>query len=58
MSNQQQIQSRIKFIEIQLGSLEHYLPETYQLLMDEMDLQQRELIKLKLNEFYRDQTNE
>ena len=31
-----QVQSRIKFLQEQVDSLEHYLPETYQYLMNEM----------------------
>jgi hypothetical protein len=58
MSNLQQIQNRITFLEEQLESLEHYLPETYQLLMAEMDVQQRALIELKIQNFYSAQTDE
>jgi hypothetical protein len=53
-----QIQERITFLQVQLDSLEHYLPETYQFLMAEMDLQQRDLIALKIQDFYQDQKNE
>ena len=58
MSTQQQIQDRITFLQEQLDSLEHYLPETYQFLMAEMDLQQRELMKHKIQNFYSAQGNE
>ena len=56
MKTQEQIQQRINFIQQQLDSLEHYLPETYQFLMEEMDCQQREMMQLKIQEFYRSQT--
>ena len=52
MSTQEQIQNRITFLQEQLDSLEHYLPETYQFLMAEMDLQQRDLIAVKIQDFY------
>jgi hypothetical protein len=53
MKTQEQIQQRINFIQQQLDSLEHYLPETYQYLMEEMDCQQRNLIELKIKDFYK-----
>ena len=53
MKTQEQIQQRINFIQQQLDLLEHYLPETYQFLMEEMDSQQRNLIELKVNDFYK-----
>ena len=56
MKTQEQIQQRINFIQQQLNSLEHYLPTCYQLLMEEMDYQQREMMQLKIQEFYRSQT--
>ena len=52
MSTQKQIQNRIAFLKEQLDSLEHFLPETYQFLMAEMDLQQRDLMALKIQNFY------
>ena len=47
------IEASINFIQQQLDSLEHYLPETYQYLMEEMDSQQRNLIELKVKDFYK-----
>ena len=47
------IEASINFIQQQLNSLEHYLPETYQYLMEEMDSQQRNLIELKVKDFYK-----
>ena len=53
-----QVQCRIAFLQQQLDSLEHYLPETYQFLMEEMDFQQRCLMELKIQSYYQQQTNE
>ena len=53
MKTKEQIQQRINFIQQQLDSLEHYLPETYQFLMEEMDSQQRNLIELRVKDFYK-----
>lgn len=58
MKGQQQIEDRIAFLQEQLESLVHYLPETYQYLMAEMDLQQRELMEYKVKDFYWSQENE
>ena len=53
-----QVQLRIAFLQEQLDSLEHYLPETYQYLMEEMDVQQRNLMELKIQSYYQQQSNE
>ena len=53
-----QVQCRIAFPQEQLDSLEHYLPETYQFLMNEMDTQQRILMELKIQSYYQEQSNE
>ena len=58
MSTRQQVQQRITFLQEQLDSLDHYLPETYQFLLAEMDHQQRDLMELKIQDFYKDITNE
>ena len=58
MKTQERIQERITFLEEQLDSLGHFLPETYQYLMAELDLQQRELMEHKIQDFYWNQTNE
>ena len=58
MSTQQQVQERIQFLQTQLESLVHYLPETYQFLMAELDLQQRDLMEIKIQDFYNKQNNE
>ena len=52
-SQRDHIEARINFIKQQLDSLEHYLPGTYQFLMEEMDSQQRNLIELKVKDFYK-----
>jgi hypothetical protein len=53
-----QVQCRIEFLQQQLDSLEHYLPETYQYLIHEMDTQQRNLMELKIQSYYQQQFNE
>jgi len=58
MSTQGQIQQRINFLQNELDSLEHYLPDTYQFLMAEMDNQQRELVAIKIQDFYQELSNE
>ncbi len=58
MSTQQQVQLRINFLQKELDSLEHYLPDTYQFLMAEMDNQQRELVAIKIQDFYQELSNE
>lgn len=58
MSTQYQVQQRINFLQKELDSLEHYLPDTYQFLMAEMDNQQRELVAIKIQDFYQELNNE
>ena len=58
MRSIEHIQERIAFLQIQIDSLEHYLPETYQYLMEEMDSQQRTLMELKIQNYYQEQCNE
>jgi hypothetical protein len=43
---------KIRFLEDQLMALDHYLPETYDYLMQELDLQKRLLAELDVNEHY------
>ena len=43
---------KIRFLEDQLVALDHYLPETYDYLMQELDLQKRILAELELKEHY------
>ena len=47
------IEAGINFTQQQLDALEHYLPETYSYLMEEMDSQQRNLIELKIKDLYK-----
>ena len=46
------LQNKIRFLEDQLVSLDHYLPETYEFLMHELDRQKRLLAELEVREFY------
>jgi hypothetical protein len=54
----ERIQERITFLQTQIESLDHYLPETYQYLLEEMDIQQRTLMELKIQTYYRMQIDE
>jgi hypothetical protein len=46
------IQSKVQFLETQLQELNHYLPETYEYLMSELDHQRRLLAELIVNEYF------
>ena len=46
------LQQRVEFIQEQIESLDHYLHETYQLLMNELDMQNRMLMEQRLNQYY------
>jgi hypothetical protein len=46
------IQQKIRFLEDQLVSLDHYLPETYDYLMKELDMQRRQLAELEVSETF------
>ena len=46
------IQQKIRFLEEQLISLDHYLPETYDYLMQELDIQRRLLVEHEVLETY------
>ena len=46
------ITSKIQFLENQLVSLDHYLPETYEYLMRELDVQKRTLAELEVEEHF------
>ena len=50
------IEARIKYLQNEVDNLKLYLAETYKYLIEEMDYQQRELMQLKIQEFYRSQT--
>jgi hypothetical protein len=58
MRTQQQILECINFLQNEIDLLSAYLPETYQLLMKEMDHQQRDLMTLKIQSFYDSQSYE
>jgi hypothetical protein len=47
-SSKQQALFKIRFLEDQLASLDHYLPETYDYLMRELDIQKRILAELEV----------
>jgi hypothetical protein len=52
--------NKIHFLEGQLTSLDCYLPETYEYLMQELDLQRRNLAELEIEEHFTqiDETDE
>ena len=51
-NSKSRVQQKIRFLEDQLISLDHYLPETYQYLMEELDLQKRQLAEIEVLETY------
>ena len=44
--------NKIRFLEDQLVSLDHYLPETHEYLMQELDLQKRNLAEIEIEEHF------
>jgi len=50
--SKEQVQSKIRFLEDQLVSLEHYLPETYDYLMAELDRQRLMLAEISVAEAF------
>ena len=48
------IQQKIRFLEDQLVSLDHFLPETYDYLMQELDIQRRLLAELEVSETFQE----
>ena len=46
------INAKIHYLEDQLGSLNHFLPETYDYLMAELDAQRRLLAEYEVNETF------
>jgi hypothetical protein len=44
--------SKIRFLEDQLVALDHYLPSTYDFIMQELDQQKRTLAELEVSEYY------
>lgn len=61
-TSKSRIQQKIRFLEDQLVSLDHYLPETYDYLMKELDMQRRQLAELEVSETFleidKDQTSD
>jgi len=51
-SRKSKVQQKIRFLEDQLVSLDHYLPETYDYLMQELDIQRRLLAELEVSETF------
>ena len=51
-SERQKLESKIAFLQQQLESLDHYLPETYQFLMEQMDTQQVLLKRLEVQDHF------
>ena len=51
-SSKQQVLSKIRFLEDQLVSLDHSLPETYDYLMRELDTQKRIMAELEVLETF------
>jgi hypothetical protein len=51
-SSKDQVISKIRFLENQLVSLDHYLPETYDYLIRELDIQKRILAELEVQETF------
>jgi hypothetical protein len=51
-SSKQQVLSKIRFLEDQLVSLDHSLPETYDYLMRELDTQKRIMAELDVLETF------
>ena len=50
--SKEQVQSKIIFLEDQLVSLDHYLPETYDYLMAELDRQRLVLAEISVAEAF------
>ena len=44
--------NKIRFLENQLISLDHYLSETYEYLMRELDIQKRNFAELEIEEHF------
>ena len=51
-SDRQRLESKITFLQQQLDSLDLYLPETYQFLMEQMDTQQVLLKRLEVQDHF------
>ena len=51
-TDRKRLESKIAFLQQQLDNLDHYLPETYQYLMEQMDSQQVLLKHLQVQEHF------
>ena len=51
-SNKNQVIAKINYLEDQLVSLNHFLPETYEYLMAELDQQRRMLAEIEVSETF------
>jgi hypothetical protein len=51
-SNKDQVLAKIDFLETQLENLNHYLPETYDFIIRQMDCYKRVLVELEINETF------
>ena len=51
-SSKNKIISKITVLEHKLASLDHYLPETYDYLMVELDIQRRQLAEIEVLEAF------
>ena len=52
-SNRKKVSAKIDVLEKQLTSLDHYLPQTYEYLMAELDEQRRVLAELEVLDQFR-----
>ena len=51
-TTRQRLESKIVFLQQQLDSLEHYLPETYQYLIEQVDSQYVLLKQIEIKEHF------
>jgi hypothetical protein len=51
-SERQRLESKIAFLQQKLDSLDHYLPDTYKFLVEQMDAQQVLLKQLEVQEHF------
>ena len=51
-TTRKQIERKVDFLQDQLISLDYYLPETYDFLVQELDMQKRLLAEIELKEEY------
>ena len=50
--NKQQVLAKIDFLENQLENLNHYLPDTYEFIIRQIDCHKRVLVELEVNETF------